>query len=43
MTKYGGNPKVVISEPDIKMFKITNDMDFIILASNLLINYYLLL
>ena len=31
-TKYGGNPKVVIAEPDIKSFKVLQNYDFIILA-----------
>ena len=30
--KFGGNPNVVISEPDITQFKIRSDYDFIILA-----------
>jgi len=30
--RYGGNPRVVISTPDIKSFKITKDHDFIILG-----------
>lgn len=33
----GGNPLVVISEPEIRSFKITDDHDFIVLASKLLI------
>ena len=32
--KYGGNPKVVIAEPDIKHFQITDNFDFALLASN---------
>ncbi|KAL4467053.1 hypothetical protein ABPG74_010650 [Tetrahymena malaccensis] len=32
--KLGGNPNVVISEPEIKSFKITDDHDFIVLASD---------
>lgn len=31
---YGGNPKVVVSTPDITSFKITNDHDFIIIGSD---------
>lgn len=31
--EYGGNPNVVISRPEIKSFKISNENDFIILAS----------
>lgn len=30
--KYGGNPKVVISTPDIKSFKISKDHDFIVIG-----------
>lgn len=30
--KYGGNPKVVVSTPDIKSFKIGKDHDFIVLG-----------
>jgi len=30
--RYGGNPKCVISTPDIKCFKIRNNYDFIILG-----------
>lgn len=32
--RYGGNPNVVIAEPEIRSFKITDDMDFILLGSN---------
>lgn len=32
LPKFGGNPKVVISTPDIKCFKIRNNYDFIIIA-----------
>lgn len=30
--RYGGNPKVVIAEPEIKSFKVTNEHDFIVLG-----------
>ena len=30
--KYGGNPKVVIANPDIKCFKIEENYDFIVLG-----------
>jgi len=30
--KYGGNPKVVISIPEIKSFKIEDSYDFILLG-----------
>jgi protein phosphatase 2C family protein 2/3 len=33
-TKYGGNPRVVIAEPEVKAFKISNSYDFILLACN---------
>ena len=29
---YGGNPNVIIAEPDIKSFEITSEDDFIILG-----------
>ena len=35
LAAHGGNPKVVISIPDIKSFKIIKDHDFIIMASNI--------
>jgi protein phosphatase 2C family protein 2/3 len=33
LEQFGGNIKVVSSEPEIKSFKITEDHDFIVLAS----------
>jgi len=33
LEKLGGNPHVVICQPEIKSFKITDEHDFIILAS----------
>lgn len=33
LKKYGGNPKVVIAQPDIKSFKLKQDYDFILLGS----------
>lgn len=33
LEKFEGNPLVVVSEPEIKSFKITDDHDFIVLAS----------
>jgi protein phosphatase 2C family protein 2/3 len=30
--ELGGNPKVLISEPEIKQFKLTNNLDFILLG-----------
>lgn len=32
LTKYGGNPNVVIAIPDIKAFRIQKDHDFIVLG-----------
>ncbi len=34
LEKYGGNPKVVIAEPDIINFQLNENADFVILASN---------
>jgi protein phosphatase PTC2/3 len=30
--KYGGNPRVIIAEPEIKAFKVQASYDFVILA-----------
>lgn len=30
--KYGGNPKVIVADPEIKAFKIEPSYDFILLA-----------
>lgn len=32
LIKTGGNPKVVIADPEIKSFKITNEHDFVVLG-----------
>lgn len=32
--KFGGNPRVVIAEPEIKTFKIAPEFDFILIASD---------
>ena len=32
VAKYGGNPKVIIAEPDIKAFKVKEEYDFILLS-----------
>lgn len=32
--RIGGNPKVVIVEPDIKSFKVTQDFDFLLLGTD---------
>ncbi|CAD8113889.1 unnamed protein product [Paramecium sonneborni] len=34
LEKFGGNPKVVIAQPEIKQFKITSEHDFIVLGSD---------
>lgn len=33
LERFGGNPKVVVAEPEIKCFKIQDEHDFIVLAS----------
>ena len=30
--KYGGNPRVIVADPEIKAFKVTPNYDFILLA-----------
>ena len=35
--KHGGNPNVVICEPEIKVFKLKEEYDFIILSSKIYI------
>lgn len=32
LTKYEGNPNVVVAEPDVTAFRIRNNYDFIVLA-----------
>lgn len=32
LPQFGGNPRVVVSDPDIKDFRITDDMDYIYLG-----------
>ena len=34
LERFGGNPSVVIAEPEIRAFKISEKHDFIILGSN---------
>ena len=34
--RYGGNPKVIIAEPEIKAFNINSSLDFLVLACKLL-------
>lgn len=30
--KFGGNPRVIIAEPDVKAFKIQPNYDYVLLA-----------
>jgi protein phosphatase 2C family protein 2/3 len=39
--KYGGNPNVVIAEPDVKCFKIMPEHDFVILGCKAFIIIYI--
>ena len=39
--KYGGNPKVIVAEPEIKAFKIISSYDFILLACKIKTTYLL--
>jgi len=32
IVKYGGNPNVVVAEPEIKTFKLNEDCDYFVLA-----------
>lgn len=32
LVQYGGNPKVVVADPDIKEFRMTEDIDYIFLG-----------
>lgn len=32
LAKYGGNDQVLVADPEIRKFKITKDMDYILLA-----------
>jgi len=38
LPKFGGNPYVVIAEPEIKAYKVTKEWDYIILASKYMMN-----
>ena len=38
LIKYGGNPDVVIAEPEIKSFKLNDKLDFMVLASKKKLN-----
>lgn len=33
--KYGGNPRVIVADPEIKAFKVMPNYDFILLACKL--------
>ena len=32
LPKYGGNPDVIVADPEIRQFKVTAEMDYIVLA-----------
>lgn len=34
MDKYGGNPKVIIAEPDVFSVPVDDSLDFILIASD---------
>ena len=34
LEKYGGNPNVVVAEPEIRVAELNDNSDFLILASN---------
>lgn len=34
MDKYGGNPKVIIAEPDIFTVSVDDSLDFVLIASD---------
>jgi protein phosphatase 2C family protein 2/3 len=34
VTKWGGNPRVIVAEPEIREFKINDDCDFIVMGSD---------
>ena len=34
--KYGGNPRCIVADPDIKAFKVLPNYDFIVLACKFL-------
>jgi len=34
VSKWGGNPRVIIAEPEISEFKITDECDFIVMGSD---------
>ena len=38
--KYGGNPRVIIAEPEIKAFKVLPNYDFIVLACKIFSKVY---
>lgn len=34
MEKYGGNPKGIICEPEIHVYQVTDETDFVLIASD---------
>ena len=32
LTKYGGNPNVIVAEPDVKSFKVKDEYDYVVLG-----------
>ncbi len=32
LPRFGGNPRVITADPEIRQFRITNDHDFVLLA-----------
>lgn len=39
MERYGGNPKCIIAEPEIDIFEITQDTEYILLGSDGIFDY----
>jgi len=39
MECYGGNPKCIIPTPEIEVFKVNDDTDFILLGSDGIFDY----
>lgn len=42
LTQMGGNPNVVVATPDITCFKVCEEHDFIIIASNFKVCFLIL-
>ena len=34
MSQYGGNPQVIVAEPEISTFTIAGDMDYLLIGSD---------